>query len=369
MLSILIFIVILSILVLIHEFGHFIMAKRSGIGVEEFGFGLPPRAWGKKIGETIYSINWLPFGGFVKLVGEDSTDSRRNQKNSFYTKSIGKRMAVVVAGVVMNFILAVVIFYIVVFALGFKVSLPLLIDHKFKFVDQTKQVLVAEVTEGSSAKAAGIAAGDSIVAVDSQKIGSVEDLQKVIRSSGGKNLMLTVENPINNKQKQIVAAPTYSDQLKNYALGVGLGELVVLNYNTPTQKVFAGFIHSYNTVDYSIKIFGQLIGYAVHERTIKPISEGISGPVGIASLTSQAVRLGPISVLQLVGLLSLNLAVLNILPIPALDGGRFFFIIVEAVTRRKVNATFEKWVHTAGFAFLIGLILLVTYNDILKLIK
>ena len=367
--SIVIFIIILSVLVLIHEFGHFIMAKRSGIGVEEFGFGLPPRVWGKKIGETIYSLNWLPFGGFVRLVGEDSTDKRRNQTNSFYTKPLLQRSLVVVAGVVMNFILAVVIFYIVVFALGFKVSLPLLIDHKFKFVDQTRQVLVAEVTEGSSAKAAGITAGDSIVAVDSQKIGSVEDLQNVIRSSGGKNLMLTVENPVNNKQKQVVAAPTYSAQLKNYALGVGLGELVVLNYNTPAQKVFSGFIHSYNTVDYSIKIFGQLIGYAVREKTIKPVSEGISGPVGIASLTSQAVQFGPISVLQLVGLLSLNLAVLNILPVPALDGGRFFFIIVEAVTRRRVNATFEKWVHTAGFAFLIGLIILVTYNDVLKLIN
>src|SRR3989344_884285 len=121
--AIIVFIIILSILVLIHEFGHFFMAKRSGIGVEEFGFGLPPRAWGKKIGETIYSINWLPFGGFVKLVGEDSTDKRREDKNSFYVKPIGQRASVVVAGVFMNFLLAIAIFYIVVFALGYKVSL------------------------------------------------------------------------------------------------------------------------------------------------------------------------------------------------------------------------------------------------------
>src|SRR3989344_3884685 len=142
--SIIIFILILSILVLIHELGHFIMAKRSGIGVEEFGFGLPPRIWGRKVGETIYSLNWLPFGGFVKLVGEDSTDEKRTQKNSFYTKHIRQRAMVVVAGVFMNLILAVVIFYIVIAALGFKVSLPLLVDHKFKLVDQSKQVLVAE---------------------------------------------------------------------------------------------------------------------------------------------------------------------------------------------------------------------------------
>lgn len=367
--SIVIFIIILSVLVLIHEFGHFIMAKRNGIGVEEFGFGLPPRAWGKKIGETIYSINWLPFGGFVKLVGEDSTDNRREQKNSFYMKSIGQRSVVVVAGVFMNLVLAVFIFYIVVWALGFKVNLPLLADHKFKFVQQTSQVLIADVGENSPAKASGIEVGDSIVAVDGQAVGSVEGLQKTVRSSEGKTLSLTLENPVNNQRREVLATPTFNDELGNYVLGVGLGELAVLNYETLGQKIFSGFIHSYNTTEYSFKIFASLIGYSVRERDITPVSEGVSGPVGIAAITSQAVALGPISVLQLVGLLSLNLAILNILPIPALDGGRFFFIIVEAVTRRRVHATFEKWVHTIGFAFLIGLIVLITYNDILKLLK
>ena len=367
--SILVFIIILSVLVLIHEFGHFVMAKRAGIGVEEFGFGLPPRIWGKKIGETIYSLNWLPFGGFVKLVGEDSTDKRREDKNSFYAKSITQRLVVVVAGVFMNFVLAVLIFYIVVFALNFKVNLPLLTDHTFKFVKQTSQVLVADVGENSPAKASGIEVGDSIVRVEGAQIDSVEKLQKVIRSSEGKTLALTLENPVNNSLREVSATPTFNSELGNYALGVGLGELAVLNYETLPQKALAGFIHSYNTVEYSFKIFAQLIGFSIRERDITPVSEGVSGPIGIAAITSQAVALGPISVLQLVGLLSLNLAILNILPIPALDGGRFFFIAVEAITRRRIHATFEKWVHTIGFALLIGLILLVTYNDILKLVK
>lgn len=367
--SIIIFILILSVLVLIHEFGHFVMAKRAGIGVEEFGFGLPPRIWGKKVGGTIYSINWLPFGGFVKLIGEDSTDERRDQKNSFYSKPIRQRSTVVVAGVFMNLVLAVVIFYIVIAALGFKVNMPLLVDHKFKFVNQQKAPLVAEVNDNSPAKTAGLAVGDSIVAVNGQKIDSVEGLQKAVRSSGGSQLALTVENPVNNRQKTVTVAPVYSEQLKNYALGVGLGELVVLNYSTPTQKIFSGFIHSYNTVEYSVKVFADLVGFSIKQKDFKAVSEGVSGPVGIAALTKQAVALGPISVLQLAGLLSLNLAILNILPIPALDGGRFFFILVEAITRRRVHATFEKWVHTIGFGVLIALILLVTYNDILKLVK
>lgn len=368
MFAIIIFIIILTILVMIHEFGHFIMAKRAGIGVEEFGFGLPPRIWGKKYKGTIYSINWLPFGGFVRLVGEDSTEKDRDRKDSFSNKSIWQRSVVVVAGVFMNLALAVVIFYIVVFALGFKVNMPLLADHNFKFVNQTKQVLVGDINENSAASKAGIKSGDSIVAIDLQRIESIAQLQGIVRQSEGKELTLTLENPINNKERQVKATPTYSEQLKAPALGIGLGELYVLNYTTFPQKLFSGFIHSYNTIDYSLHVMGELIGFSVKEHNITAVSEGVSGPVGIANIVSQAVALGPLSVLQLMGLLSLNLAFLNILPIPALDGGRFFFIMVEAVTRRKVHATFEKWVHTVGFVVLIGLILLVTYNDIFKLI-
>ena len=367
--AILVFIIILSILVILHELGHFLMAKRAGIGIEEFGIGLPPRIWGKKVGETIYSVNWLPFGGFVRLVGEDPEDKKREQKNSFYIKSISQRMLVVIAGVVANFVLAVVIFYIVVAALGYKVSLPLLVDHKFKFVNQTKQVLIADVSVDSPAASAGIQVGDSIISAKGQEITSIEKLQTVIRSSENEQIPLVLENPINNQTREVMAIPKYSANQQAPILGVGLGELVVLNYRTLPQKVFSGFIHSYNTLDYSVRVFAEIIGYSIRTRDITPVSEGVAGPVGIAAITSQAVSLGWLSVMQLVGLLSLNLAVLNILPVPALDGGRFAFIIVEAITKRRVYPAVEKWAHTIGFVLLIALILLVTYNDILKLVR
>lgn len=367
--AILVFILVLSILVILHELGHFLMAKRAGIGVEEFGIGLPPRIWGKKIGETIYSVNWLPFGGFVRLVGEDPEDKKKDQKNSFYIKSIGQRMLVVVAGVFANFALAVAIFYIVVAALGYKVSLPLFVDHNFKFVNQTKQVLIADVSANSPAESAGIQVGDSIISAKGEEITSIEKLQTVIRSSENKPISMILENPVNNQTREVMATPKYSQEQQAPVLGVGLGELVVLNYQTLPQKVFSGFIHSYNTLDYSVRVFGEIIGYSIRTRDITPVSEGVAGPVGIAAITSQAVSLGPLSVMQLVGLLSLNLAVINILPIPALDGGRFFFIFVEAITRRRIYPKVEKWAHTIGFAVLLALILLVTYNDILKLIK
>ena len=223
MLTIIIFLLILSVLVLIHEFGHFIMAKKAGIGVEEFGIGLPPRIWGKKVKGTIYSVNWLPFGGFVRLVGEDPQDARRDQKDSFYVKSLGQRTMVVVAGVVSNLLLAIVIFYIVVFALGFKVSLPLLFEHKFKFVNESRQVIVADVSASSIAQNAGIKIGDSIIQVGDEKISSIEDLQKIIRSSENKKLMLVLENPVNNKTRSVEVTPAYNSELKAPALGVGLG--------------------------------------------------------------------------------------------------------------------------------------------------
>ena len=367
MIAIIIFILILSILVILHEFGHFLAAIRAGIGVEEFGFGLPPRIWGKKIGQTLYSINWLPFGGFVKLIGEDPTDRRREQSNSYFTKPLPSRMKVVVAGVVFNFILAVLIFYIVIFALGFKVSLPLLADHRFKFVNQTKQVLIADVVAGGVASSAGISVGDSIILAAGVKISEIGDLQKIVRENQDRQLTLVLENPVNNKTREVVVVPKYNEELKNPAIGVSLGELAVLNYQTLPQKFLSGFVHSYNTLEYSAKIFGELIGFAVRERDIGPVSEGVSGPVGIAQITSQAVALGPISVLQLFGLLSLNLAAVNILPIPALDGGRFFFLIIEAITRRRVYPHIEKWAHSIGFAILLALVLLITYNDIARI--
>ena len=163
--------------------------------------------------------------------------------------------------------------------------------------------------------------------------------------------------------------PRISPPKNEGALGIGLFSLstAVLNYETPVQKIFSGITHPVNLMAYNLDVMARLVKVSIDAKTTEPLTQGVAGPVGIASLTNQAVSLGPIAVLQLAGLLSLNLAFMNVLPIPALDGGRFFFLLIEAVTRKKVRPSVEKWTHTIGFALLIGLIVLITYNDILKI--
>lgn len=368
MLAIIIFILILSFLVLIHEFGHFIVARRGGIGVSEFGFGLPPRIWGKKHKGTIYSLNWLPFGGFVKLVGEDSLDRKRDAKNSFQTKSLGRRMVVVLAGVFMNFTAAVLVFYVILFIQGFKVGLPpLFADHKFRFVNQSTRIVVVPLVDSLAGKA-GVGAGDLIERAGGVPIQTAADLQTVIRRSEGVPVVFTLLSS-NNQRRQVTITPKYDEKSRAPAIGVGIDEFIELNYQTLPQKLFAGFAHSYNLTDYSFRYLGKVIGYSISHRDFSRVSQNVSGPLGIAQITTQAVAFGPIAVLQVVGLLSLNLAIMNVLPIPALDGGRFLFLVIEAVTRKKVYPAVEKWTHTIGFAVLIGLIVLITYSDILKIIK
>jgi regulator of sigma E protease len=361
-LTIIIFLVLLSVLILIHELGHFLAARQAGITVEEFGLGLPPRIWGKKIGDTIYSINALPFGGFVKLQGEDPTDEKRDLPDSFYVKSLPWRSVVIFAGVLMNFLLGVALFYLVLALTSFRAELPLFFAHSFRGVDQKTAVMIIGVEKDSPAQAAGIKPGDVILAIDSKQVTSADDLRQIIEGKKGKEISIWLKE-IGTSQERIVKA-TPRIEYEDGPLGIGLGEIALLEYKTFGQKIFSGFSHSANTIEYSAKIFGGLIVTAVRQGKIEPVSSGVAGPIGIAQLTSEVVSLGIIPTLQFAALLSLNLAVINVLPLPALDGGRLFFLGVEAVIRRRVYPSLEKWANTVGIALLLFLILLITYNDI-----
>ncbi|MBI2613239.1 MAG: site-2 protease family protein [Candidatus Levybacteria bacterium] len=390
LITILVFLLILSILVLIHEAGHFFVAKKFGIKVEEFGFGFPPRVFSFKKGETIYSINWLPIGGFVKLYGEDEaplrSDSPRglrprsrnfaSEGQAFFAKSAWQRATVIIAGVVMNAVLAAVIFYIFLGVSGFKTELPLLSDYKFVGVNQTnlQQVVISAIAKNSPAEKQGLKPLTKVISVNGQEIKDSKEFISIVGLNRGKEIEIAWSNLQTNETHKTKVTPRINPPKNEGALGVGLFSLstAVLNYETPIQKTFSGIIHPINLMSYNLNVMGNLVKSSFEKKTTEPISQGISGPVGIASLTGSILEIQNLKekllgLLNLAGILSISLAFFNVLPIPALDGGRLFFILIEAVIGRKVNQRIESFTHSVGMALLLGLMLLITFKDIGKL--
>lgn len=358
-LSIVVFIFTLLILVVIHELGHFLMAKKFGIKVLEFGFGIPPRVWGKKIGETLYSINALPLGGFVRLLGEDEVDrSVLKDKGSFAVASVHKRIIVVVAGVVMNLILAWVIFYSVIIYQNFRIIYPTL----------EPAVFVGQVQKGFPAEASGIKVGDKILKVDGREVKKFDDARNFIKEKNGQAITLTLSDIEGARIRQIFITPKKTDS-GDFLIGVGFSPLAIKQYDTPVEKVFSGITYSWDLTMVTFAGLGKL-GSDLGSGNLEKASESVSGPVGLAGISSQILGEGPRAFpfyLWFVGVISLTLTIFNVLPIPALDGGRLLFLVIEAVSKKKVREDVERLVHQIGFAVLLALAFLITYSDIRKL--
>lgn len=372
--TVLIFLITILILVLIHEFGHFFVAKKFNIKVLEFGFGIPPKIFGKKWGETLISLNWLPFGGFVRLLGEDDNDPQAlKDKRSFASQHVVKRIMVVLAGVVMNLSLAWVLFWLILASQGFKTQLPLLSPHQFVGCIQTneKVILVSSISPDSPASQAGINPGERIIALNGQPITDSSQLTDQIKELVGQKVILTLSDVQNKSSRQVEITPRKDPPAGQGAMGVGLGsfEIANLNYDNFAQKILAGPLHSYNLTAYSIEIFANTIQASIASGNIGPVSQTVAGPVGITSLIGDilAVKNPLIPYLEFLAMLSLNLAIINVLPFPGLDGGRLVFLLWEAFTRKKVSPTIEKYIHSVGLVILIAFILLVTVSDIKKL--
>lgn len=392
MITLLVFLLILSVLVLIHEAGHYFVAKKLGIKVEEFGWGMPPRAWGKKIGETIYSINWLPIGGFVKLYGEDEAGAGRvdldsvkhkvgksDLKRAYFARPVWQRAAVVVAGVVMNVLLAALIYYVFLGLSNFKTEIPLLTDHTFVGVNQQNQVnslLIRDVQENSPAAQAGMKPCTETYCFEVSEINgkdfeTVDSFKKTIEENAGKEVVLSGMNLAAQEPLEFAVTPRVNPDPSEGALGIVFDgtQKAILSYDTPAQKLLSGFTHPYNLMTYQFSILGKLINVSIAEKTVEPVGNAVSGPVGIFVVTGEVLKTPDVmdrvlNLLNLAGLLSISLAFFNILPIPALDGGRLFFILIEAVTGKKVNERIETMIHTVGMAILLGLIVLVTFKDV-----
>lgn len=345
MLLAIIFIVLgLSLLVLIHEAGHFFAAKAFGMKVEEFGFGFPPRAWAKQIGETVYSLNWLPIGGFVRLMGEIETTgaprelSSEELPRSFRHQKPRKRAAVIAAGVVMNFVLG-----------------WLLISTLF-FTGIPKAIVVTEVQLASPAEAAGILADDRILGYASvdQFIGAVE-------AAAGQQFTFQIARE--NATASYALVPRTDPKPEEGRIGVQIVE----TGTEPMGLVAAigqGFLQSLTITKLIFLAIVSLLGGILMG---VPDLSAVTGPVGIFTVASDASSLGVLYLVQLLALISLNLAVLNILPFPALDGGGLMFLIIEKLRGMPLSLRTERLVTSMGFATLLLLMAAITVKDILML--
>lgn len=349
-LSVLGIFLVLSILILIHEFGHFIVAKRNGVWVEEFGIGLPPRAFGKKIGDTIYSVNWLPFGGFVRLHGEMTDDGVTDPKRSFIGKSKFVRAKIILAGIIMNFVLALVCFSIVYSFLG--------IPKEQGFVQ------VLEVANDSPAAEAGIAPNDIVVSFDKNTVVKSGDFTKLTKEYAGKKVVLEIKRGEQIQKFNVTLRENPSDG-KSFMGIVVTSEFTYYPpiWQRPFYGAYYGTIASYETTKAVILGLGSMAGTIGSGQAPKDTV----GPVGILAIVYIVLKQGILPVLNLMGLISINLAVINVLPIPALDGGRLLFIIIEAIFGKKVVPKVEAMFHSVGFMLLIALIFLISFFDIKRI--
>ncbi len=349
-------IVIFSLLVIAHELGHFLMARREGVKVLEFGIGFPPRLWSKKRGETRYSINLFPIGGFVRLYGEDDAQTG---PRSFNSKGFWQKTRIVMAGVTVNFLIAYVIFTALLI-----VGVPPIIQNLPSFgpikpiTETSAGLTVFNVSKDSAAQSAGVVEGDKLLTVDNQEFQNSNDLRNYTKAHAGQSTVLVYSHGGETQTKTVVLGKDENSGI----LGLVAEPIQISRYSWWAAP-FAAFVLMLELIVATLAVFGNLIlGLFTHAK----VSDGVAGPIGIVSLFSQIVRFGSTYIWLFIASISLSLAVINALPLPALDGGREFMMILRKLGV-KITPERENLVHIIGFVALIGLMIIVSISDIRKL--
>ncbi|MBN1472824.1 MAG: RIP metalloprotease RseP [Syntrophaceae bacterium] len=350
MITLISFIVLLGILIFVHELGHFLAARMAGVGVLKFSLGFGPKIFGKKIGETEYVLSWIPLGGYVKLLGESGNEelSPEEEKKSFCKQSVWKKILIVLAGPGFNFLLAVVIF---IFVLIY--GLPSLTSE------------IGEVQKDSAAYEAGMQNGDKIVSMNGEKVKFWDDIRAVIAESKDKQIEIVVERK--GEEKSLFVKPKLSksknifgEEVSAYLIGISPSEKTVIERRNPWDAIITSVYKTWEisklTVISVVKIF---------EGVISPKTLG--GPIFIAQVAGAQVKEGLIPFILFMAILSINLGVINLFPIPVLDGGHILFYLIEIVTRREISLKVRELSQQIGFVILLMLMLFVIFIDIERL--
>jgi len=343
--TLIIFLLILGLLIFVHEGGHFVAAKLSGIKVEEFGMGFPPRIFGIRRGETLYSLNWIPLGGFCKMLGEEEPSEPR----SFASKRPAVRFMTLFAGSLMN-----AIFPIIFLTIAFMVPRQVEVGN----------VVIDQVAPDSPASAAGIAPGDTLLGINGHTIQNIGDVIYDINLDMGNKITLELKDADGNL-KTATVVPRWNPPPGQGAVGIQMSMVPTGNITQrdPFWKAVPKSISS-------IKDTFVLMGNQITSWFAQKKAPEVTGPVGIFQLTGEVKAAGPSYLLQFIAFISMNLAIVNILPLPALDGGRIAFVLLEVVRRgKRVSPRTEGLIHYIGFVMLIALILVISYYDIVRVIR
>ena len=345
------FIVVLGVLIFVHEFGHFILAKIMGVGVEKFSLGFGPRLLGKKIGMTDYRISAIPLGGYVKMVGESPDSELEPDKIplSFSHKSVLKRSLIVFAGPGFNFFLSVVIFF------GFFVisGLPMM------------KAEVGEVQEGMPAQEAGLKPGDLVLSVDGQRVEAWDDMARLIGERGGRSLKMEVlrdgaTDMVTVTPKQVASKNVFGEDIQKYVVGITASNAFSIKRLSLFESFIEGMVQTWEIAKLTVISVGKIITGSLSAKTV-------GGPIMIAQMAGDQARAGMTNFVFFIALLSVNLGILNLLPIPVLDGGHLMFFIIEAVGRKPVNIKMRELAQQIGMFVLILLMVFVFYNDIARI--
>ena len=364
--EILIFFAVLLVIILVHEFGHFIVAKKSGIRVDEFGFGFPPKLFGKKIGETLYSFNLLPIGGFVKIFGESPNKesiSGPDSKRSFVNKPKWVQAAVLVAGVAFNFLLAWLLF-VGVYVVG--APYPVTDDIPKGGLIENPELTIVDVESGMPADLAGLNPGDKpmSLSVGNDILNDPTDvlLQQFVADHSSDEIMITYRR---GKYITDVAymTPKESDELGRPVIGIrmdNVGTLKVPFHTAVSEGAKTTVIMTETVAVGLVDFFGGILSGNADFKSV-------AGPVRIVKIVGEAAQVGIISVMILTAIISINLALINLLPFPALDGGRLLFLLIEVIIKKPIKPQIANTVNSIGFFLLLLLMAVVTYNDIAEL--
>lgn len=352
MTTVLSFILVLGILVFVHELGHFLLAKKLGVGVLTFSLGFGPKILWKRIGETQYQIAAVPLGGFVKLLGENPEEEVREElrSRSFSNQPVWKRALIIAAGPFFNFFLAIVLFS-TINLFGIPYSPP----------------KVGEVNPGLPAEAAGLKKGDLILSIDGEDLKKWEDLSLKIRKSQGKELTLKVKRNGETLEMKVTPKPStmknlFGEEVHTYVIGITHSGEVLIEKVNPLVAIGNGWIQTYQGIKLTVVGIIKLIQRVIPAKTI-------GGPILIAQMAGEQAKRGLLSLVLFMAILSINLGVINLFPIPILDGGHFIFLGLEAVLRRPISIKKMEIAQQIGLILIILLMLFAFYNDLIRIIS